>query len=172
MKLSEILKQDAEGVYRAAEGLFKQVDDLNWKPATGTNWMNTGQLMKHCTEACGACIKGFVTGDWGFPTDAPAPEDATAAMPKAEDMPAVKSVEEALELLAADKAVCMKLLAEVGEDRLMNERSSAPWGGPERTLYQHCHEMIAHLMQHRGQLFYYLKLQGKDVNTMTLWMGG
>jgi hypothetical protein len=171
MKLSEILKQDAEGVYRAAEGLFKQVDDLNWKPATGKNWMNAGQLLLHSTTACGACIKGFMTGDWGFPADADQ-ASAASAMPTADKMPAVKSVDEALKLLAADKAVCMNLLSEVSEERLMNERSAPPWGGPERTLYQHCHEMIAHLQQHKGQLFYYLKLQGKDVNTMTLWMGG
>ena len=25
---------------------------------------------------------------------------------------------------------------------------------------------------HKAQLFYYLKLQGKDVNTMNLWIGG
>lgn len=48
----------------------------------------------------------------------------------------------------------------------------APWGGPERTLFQHCYEMIWHLGQHKGQLFYYLKIQGKDVNTIHLWMGG
>jgi hypothetical protein len=29
--------------------------------------------------------------------------------------------------------------------------------------------MVGHLNQHKGQLFYYLKLQGKDVNTMHLW---
>jgi hypothetical protein len=26
-----------------------------------------------------------------------------------------------------------------------------------------------HLAQHKGQLFYYLKLQGKPVNTTDLW---
>jgi len=31
------------------------------------------------------------------------------------------------------------------------------------------HEMVNHLNQHKGQLFYYLKLQGKAVNTMHLW---
>ena len=32
--------------------------------------------------------------------------------------------------------------------------------------------MIWHLGQHKAQLFYYLKLQGKNVNTMNLWIGG
>jgi hypothetical protein len=29
--------------------------------------------------------------------------------------------------------------------------------------------MLGHLTQHKGQLFYYLKLQGKPVNTGDLW---
>jgi hypothetical protein len=29
--------------------------------------------------------------------------------------------------------------------------------------------MIQHLERHEGQLFYYLKLQGKPVNTVDLW---
>ena len=69
-----------------------------------------------------------------------------------------ESVDEALRLLAEDKAMTMKLFADAGDDRLANERSSAPWGGPERTLFQHCNEMFGHLGQHKGQLFYYLKL--------------
>ena len=173
MSLSEILKQDAEGMYRATEGLFRLVDDLDWKPATGSNWMTTGQLLKHCTEACGKVVNGFVTGDWGFP-EGSVPEDvpAEAQLPRAEDMPAVESVDEALERLADDRALCLKVLSEVGDRRLIEERSAAPWGGPERTLFQHLNEMIWHLGQHKGQLFYYLKLQGKDVNTIHLWMGG
>lgn len=39
------------------------------------------------------------------------------------------------------------------------------------TLLQHCASTVWRLGQHEGQLFYYLKLQGKDVNTMHLWMG-
>ncbi len=172
MKLSELLKQDAAGVYAAAEGLFKKAGDLNWKPATGKNWMTTGQLLHHAATACGSTCKGFITGDWGFPTDTK-PEDmpADAMMPPAEKMASVKSIDEALKMLAEDKALSMRLFSEVNEDRLGNERTAPPWGGPERTLYQHCNEMIWHLGQHKGQLFYYLKLQGKDVNTMSLWAG-
>ena len=171
MGLSAILQQDAETVYHATEGLFRMVDDLDWKPATGKNWMTTGQLLMHCASACGGNVKGFVTGKWDMPADA-GEASAEPMLPAAEKMPAVKSVDEALKLLAEDKALAMKMLAQAGDDRLANERSAAPWGGPERTLFQHCNEMIWHLGQHKGQLFYYLKLQGKDVNTMNLWMGG
>jgi len=171
MKYADILKQDAEGAYHAAAGLFKLVDEsaLDWKPESGTNWMTVGQLMKHTAEACGSTVKGFVTGDWGFPTAIP-PEEAT--MPTADSMKAVSSIEEALKLLEEDRKLAFEMFDKAGEDRLINERSAPPWGGPERTLFQHCHEMIVHLMQHKGQLFYYLKLQGKDINTMHLWAGG
>lgn len=173
MALAEILKHDAEAMYRATEGLFRRVEDLEWKPESGSNWMRTGQLLKHCTDACGKTLRGFVTGEWGFPTES-TPEDAPAEsmLPRAEDLPAVASVDEALRLLAEDRAIAMETLSAVGDDRLLNERSSAPWGGPERTLFQHCTECVWHLGQHKGQLFYYLKLQGQDVNTMHLWMGG
>jgi uncharacterized damage-inducible protein DinB len=29
--------------------------------------------------------------------------------------------------------------------------------------------MVLHITQHKGQLFYYLKLMGKPVNTSDLW---
>ena len=164
----DILKQDAEAAYNAATGLFKMVDEngLDWNPSTGNNWLNVGQLLKHCSEACGTTVKGFVTGDWGFPTDVP-PEEAK--QPTAESMATVSNIEEALKLLEEDKKLAFEMFDKAGEERLINERSAPPWGGPERTLFQHCHEMIGHLQQHKGQLFYYLKLQGKDVNTMHLW---
>jgi hypothetical protein len=100
MKLSQILEQDAQGMYHAAEGLFRMVDDLEWKPSTGTNWMSTAQLLHHCTNACGYTINGFVNGDWGLPegvsmSDLPM-EDM---LPPVEKMPAVSSVDEALSIL-------------------------------------------------------------------------
>jgi uncharacterized damage-inducible protein DinB len=39
------------------------------------------------------------------------------------------------------------------------------------SLFEHLLRMIAHLAQHKGQLFYYLKLMGKEVNTSDLWGG-
>jgi uncharacterized damage-inducible protein DinB len=57
----------------------------------------------------------------------------------------------------------------VGQAELLTRVFAAPWGGRQVSLFQHLLRMIAHLGQHKGQLFYYLKLMGKDVNTSDLW---
>jgi hypothetical protein len=172
MTLTDLLKQEAGAMYAATENLIKMVDadKLDWKPSTGTNWMTTGQLIQHCTNACGSGVKGFVTGDWGLPEGAK-PEDISPEemLPPAEKLPWAESVSAALKALAEDKTVALNYIVEAGEENLLSKKSTAPWGGPELTLFQHINSMIVHLGQHKGQLFYYLKLQGKDVNTMDLW---
>jgi len=172
MTLTDILRQEAEHTYGVTENLFKLVepDELNWKPETGSNWMTVGQVLMHCTNACGSGIKGFVTGDWGLPEgmkfeDIPPDQ----MLLPAEEMPSVESIDQALELLAEDRQVALSYIAEAGEESLLGKKSAAPWGGPEVTLFQHLYHMIGHLGQHKGQLFYYLKLLGKDVSTMHLW---
>lgn len=118
-------------------------DDLDWKPDSGTNWMTTGQLMMHLTNACGFCVRGFQT---------------------------VASVQAAHDALAADKQVALDMIAQAGEDRMNNEKTSAPWEpGNQRTYGEHFFGMVLHLQSHKSQLFYYLKLMGRDVNTMHLW---
>ena len=52
---------------------------------------------------------------------------------------------------------------------LDTEIARAPWDTMEMPLAQRMLEMANHLQQHKGQLFYYLKLQGKPVDTMHLW---
>ncbi|TVP75683.1 MAG: DinB family protein [Gemmatimonadales bacterium] len=170
MKLFEILKQDAAGMYHATEQLMQMVDTLDWKPSSGSNWMSTAQLLHHCAHSCGMPLNGFVNEGWGVPEGQSVDPGSDGEMvPPLEDVPAVTSVDEALALLSADRELCMEALSGVSDERLLTERSAAPWGGPPRTLFQHCSGMIWHLGQHKGQLFYYLKLQGKDVNTMHLW---
>lgn len=165
MKMIDMLKGEIDAVYTATEKLIKLVDKdkLNWKPATGKNWMTTGQLLKHIPTACGMCIKGFVTGDWGFGGE------AGDMMPTADKMPSVKSAEDALKDLAADKKVALGMLEQAGEDNLHNKLVAAPWGGPPMPLGVQAQSMIGHLANHKAQLFYYLKLQGKDVNTMHMY---
>jgi uncharacterized damage-inducible protein DinB len=47
---------------------------------------------------------------------------------------------------------------------------AAPWNpGETFALGRHLLHSIRHSLQHKGQLFYYLKLQGKKVDTSDLW---
>jgi len=167
MNWTELLKNEIESTYHATEGLLGLVEDrnLNWKPATGTNWMTTGQLLNHLTTACGACCAGFVTGEWGMPADAK-PEDM---LPTADKMPSAKSVAETKKALAADKKLAMQMVVEAGEKNLGTQKIGAPWDPTEKILGQQLLHMIGHLGTHKAQLFYYLKLQGKPVHTGNMY---
>ncbi len=172
MKWTEILKSEAEQAYKVTEGLLKLVDKdkLNWKPATGGNWMTTGQLLHHLTQACGAGCKGFVTGDWGMPPGVdPSKMKPEEMLPPAEKMPTVKSIEEANKLLADDKRTAMRMIVEAGEQNLETKKAPAPWDPSPMVLGNRLLQMVNHLNIHKSQLYYYLKLQGKPVNTSHLW---
>ena len=175
MQWTELLPTMMNESFGTAEGLMKLVsdDELDWKPATGNNWMTVGQLLKHITASCGFCCRGFDTGDWGMPEGDSSAESGAEhedMLPPAETLPTVSSVAEALKALAEDKVIALSVIENAGEKRLADEMTSAPWD-PENTrnLGLHCLNMVQHLDSHRHQLFYYLKLMGKDVNTMNLW---
>jgi len=173
MTLTEVLMAEAEAAYATAEALFRRVldEELSWRPATGKDWMTVGQLLMHCASfGCGKAVRGFITGDWGLPQDTEIEDlPPEAHIPPPAAMPSVASVEQALELLADDRDVTVRYITVAGEGHLLERMVNAPWGGPELSLFQHLLHMIAHLAQHKGQLFYYLKLMGKDVKTADLW---
>jgi len=174
MTWTELLKAQAESAYASTERLIDLVDDdgLGWKPAAGENWMTTGQLLRHVADACGAPCRGFVTGDWGMPDGFdPSELPPEEMLPPAEKLPTVGSVAEAKRLLAEDKAVALEMIESCGDEDLANRRVSAPWDPREEILGRSLLQMIGHLAGHKAQLFYYLKLQGKPVNTSHLWSG-
>ena len=168
----ELLESELETNYKVTSDLmdFVEEKDLDWKPETGTNWMTTGQVLHHLTNACGACFKGFVTGDWGMPEGVDlenlSPEDM---LPPAEKLPAVKSVGEAKILLSDDRETAFEMLSKCSEEQLATQTATAPWDPNKMILGHRLLQMITHLTQHKTQLFYYLKLQGKPVNTGNLW---
>jgi uncharacterized damage-inducible protein DinB len=173
MKWTELLKSEIETAYATTAKLMDKVDpgSLTWKPATGGNWMTVGQLLMHLSNSCGAGCKGFVTADWGLPPgkkleDLP-PEEM---MPPAEKLPTIESVEQAKKLLAEDKALALGMVDRAGESDLENRKFGAPWDpSNSKPLGRHLLMMIQHLDRHKSQLFYYLKLQGKPVDTTDLW---
>ena len=167
MNWTQLLENEVETTYHATDGLMKLAAKLplDWKPATGANWMTTAQLLEHCTNACGHCCRGFVTGDWGMPKDATI-EDM---LPAAERMPSVKSVAVARKKLAADKALALEMIRQAGEKALATKKVGAPWNPEKQILGRQFLGMIGHLGSHKSQLFYYLKLQGVPVHTGHLW---
>jgi len=47
---------------------------------------------------------------------------------------------------------------------------SAPWEqGKDKLLGKHMLDMVDHLSIHKAQLFYYLKLMERPVDTISLW---
>jgi hypothetical protein len=172
MSWQELLRSGIEYNYMVTDKLLDLVegDKLDWKPAQDNNWMTTGQLLMHITSSCGAGMKGFITGDWGMPEgldiENMSPEEM---LPPAEKLPALGSVAEAKELLAKDKQLALEMLASCSEERLATEIATAPWDDMELSLGHRSLQMIMHLASHKSQLFYYLKLQGKPVNTNHLW---
>jgi uncharacterized damage-inducible protein DinB len=173
MNWTEMITTQMEETYAVTDNLMGMLKDeeLGWKPATGENWMTTGQLLMHLTSACGMCCKGFVTGDWGLPEgagfdDMPHEE----MMPPADKLPAVETVAQAREALAGDKKTALAMVAQAGEETLDSQTLEAPWEkGNPKVLGKHMMEMVNHLAVHKAQLFYYLKLMGRPVNTMSLW---
>ncbi|MFC1537318.1 DinB family protein [Gemmatimonadota bacterium] len=172
MNWKELLQSEIEYTYKVTDGLLDLVDDdsLDWKPSAENNWMTTGQLLMHIGTACGWPIRGFVTGDWSLPADIKIEDLSPDEMlPPAEKLPTVGSVGEAKNLLANDKQLALEMLSKCGEDKLAGETATAPWDPTEMILGHRFLQMVAHLSQHKCQLFYYLKLQGQAVNTSHLW---
>lgn len=173
MRWTEFLTDEAERTYAITARLLDMVepDRLNWKPEIGLNWMTTGQLLKHLSNACGQPCKGLVTGDWGLPEGTTledlTPEEMT---PSAENLPGVSSVTEARELLIEDEFLTLRMIREAGESALEHRQFSFPWEpGKSASLGMHIFRMVQHLDRHKSQLFYYLKLQGVPMGTTDLW---
>jgi len=170
---TELLKSEIEAAYATTVRLLDKVDpdSLNWKPESGSNWMTVGQLLQHIANSCGAGCKGFVTGDWGLPADMKMEDlPAEEMLPPADKLPTIESIEAAKKLLLEDKSLAIQMIDQAGESDLATKKAAAPWApGAECALGWHLLQMVQHLDRHKGQLFYYLKLQGIPVNTADLW---
>ena len=172
MNWTELLHAEIQSTYATTEKLLSLVDEksLNWKPAVGNNWMTMGQLLMHLTGACGVACRGFIIRNWSMPDGVDIsklkPEEM---LPPAEKLPGIATVTEAQRRIQDDRRLALEMVASCGEKRLASEKASAPWDPREMLLGHRLLQMVDHLKQHKGQLFYYLKLQGKPVGTADLW---
>ncbi|NTU53179.1 MAG: DinB family protein [Chlorobiaceae bacterium] len=173
MNWKQLLTQQLGDAFRVTERLtgLLQEKDLLWKPPEGSNWMTTAQLLWHLGESCGGAMRGFVTGEWNIPdhSNMEGGHPEKSALPKAEQLRAVHSIDEAMKRIASDKALAIEVLNLCSEEELDSKPAPAPWDPNTVNLGLRLLQMIDHLNQHKAQLFYYLKLQGKPVNTFDLY---
>jgi uncharacterized damage-inducible protein DinB len=171
MNWRELITFEMNNNYATTRKLFEIVDDgeLSWKPETGDNWMTTGQLLQHLATANEMVFKGFATGDWGIPTEQMAEMSPEEMLPPAEKLPTVASVKEALAMLEKDQKAAESVLADCSDEQLATQPAPAPWDQDDIKLGHRLLHMVGHLQNHKGQLFYYLKLMGKSVNTQHLY---
>jgi hypothetical protein len=172
MNWHELLQQQIEESFNVAERLVKLLNekDLSWKPSETNNWMTTAQLLFHLSQSCGVPIKGFTTGEWEMPAHSDMHDKKTEKMlPPAEKLQSVKSLDEAFKRLETDKKIALDSINLCSEEDLTSKKAPAPWDPTPVNLGKRLVEMLEHFNQHKAQLFYYLKLQGKPVNTMHLY---
>lgn len=168
MNIKQAIRKEFDGAYGATRGLINLIkdSDLSWKPEQGKNWMTVGQLLKHISNSCGWCVQGFISNNWDMSAFAEVAESDGGLMP-ADKLPAVGSVQEALSLLKADEELAHRQL-ELADDATWDDHITAPWG-ISGSRFNQVMDSIKHLLGHKSQLFYYLKLMGHDVNTHHLW---
>jgi hypothetical protein len=146
--------------FRPAESLLKMVpaDKLDWKP--GPSFMSMGHLICHLSEGIGTELGMLVQNSW------PKPEEMAELMKQTPTC----GVQEALAKLEKDKTTLREVLASVSEEDFANKIVSVPWGWKAK-MEKMSLDFREHFVNHKMQLFTYLKLLGFPVNTETLYFG-
>jgi hypothetical protein len=150
--------------YRPAKALIGMVpaDKLEWRPKP--NFMSFGQLVCHLANGTGEDLRYLFTGEWP-----PMSPEKMAEMMKLENLPSC-SVEEALSKLEKDKTVLREFLQSISEADFAHKAVSTPWG-MQGKMERMSIAFLEHFVNHKMQLFLYLKLLGLPVDTGMLYFG-
>ena len=152
----------AESIYRPSAKLISlaPANKLDWKPAQG-DYMNLGQLLHHLAMSPGAFVAAMNNA---FP-----PAEALQKFMQ-EDLKNTKSPDVAGRELSRGWDEAKAALSRLSDADFQSKAVKVPWG-PPMPLWRTCLGMAEHWVNHKYQLFLYLKLLGLPVNTMTLYAG-
>lgn len=152
----------AESIYRPTAKLISlaPAGQLDWKPAAG-NSMTLGQLLHHLSTCPGIFVAAVNNA---FP-----PADAFQKFIQ-EDLKHTTTPEVAAREASRGWEEAKATLSGVSEADFQTKLVNIPWG-PPIPLWRASLGMAEHWANHKYQLFFYLKLLGLPVNTMTLYMG-
>ncbi len=154
--------QYAESLYPPTVKLISlaPASKLDWAPAK-ENYMTLGQLLHHLAMCPGTFV--------GAVNDAfPPPESFQKFIQ--EDLKNTKTPEAARREASRGWEEAKAALSGVRDADFHTRMITVPWG-PPMPLWRVCLSMADHWANHKYQLFFYLKLLGQSVNTMTLYAG-
>ena len=152
----------AEAIHRPSAKLISlaPASKADWKPGPG-NIMSLGQLLHHLSTCPGGLVMAINNA---FP-----PGDVYQKFIQ-EDLKNTKTPEIAGRELLRGWDEAKAALAGINPTVFQGRMVSVPWG-PPMPMWRTCLGMAEHWLNHKYQLFFYLKLLGEPVNTMTLYAG-
>lgn len=149
-----------DGVIISTEEMLRLIpsDKLEWKPTE--NSFTVGQLLAHLTGALGVYARGIAKGEWGFKSM----RERFVLNRRTPPM----NVEDAIAALKSGHEEFRSLLGSLSEDEFRNSEIDSPQFGiaPRWRLVMLA---IEHHLNHRAEMFMYLKLLGVNVNTGNLY---
>ncbi|MCI0707577.1 MAG: DinB family protein [Ignavibacteriae bacterium] len=148
---------------KSTDHLFQQVppDKIDWKP-TETSF-TAGQQMAHIVGAMGVYCGGFTKGEWGSAT-------MRERFMMNRHTPSL-NVEEACAQLKVQHAEFIRRVNELSEEDFAAGEIFAPQFNGKVPRWRAALLFIEHHINHKAELFMYLKILGVKVHTGHLYRG-
>jgi uncharacterized damage-inducible protein DinB len=151
-----------DDVVRPTEQMFRLIpaDRLEWKPTD--NAFTLGQQIAHLSGALGVYAHGIASGDWGF-------KSMRERFVQNRHTP-IMQVEDAIHLLNENQEEFRRVVGALSEEDFSTGEVDSPQLGrvPRWRLAMLA---VEHHINHKAEIFMYLKFMGIAVNTGNLYKG-
>jgi uncharacterized damage-inducible protein DinB len=149
-----------DDVMKPTEGLFRliPVEKIDWKPTE--NSFTLGQQIAHMSGAIGVYAHGIARGEWGF-------KSMRERFVQNRYTPSL-TVEEAIQLFTASCAEFRTAVGSLSEEDFAHGEVDTPQLG-RVPRWRIAVLALEHHINHKAEVFMYLKLLGVKVNTSHLY---
>lgn len=148
---------------QTTDHLFRQIpaDKIDWKPTESS--FTIGQQLAHLVGALEVYAKGMTSGEWGFQT-------IRERFLQNRRTPSV-SVDEAINLLHENHKKFKSIVGALREEEFQGGEIDTPQLGYKAPRWRIGMLAIEHHLNHKTELFMYLKMMGVKVNSAHLYRG-
>lgn len=152
----------AEQMLRPTEALFRLVpaDRTEWKPTPES--FTAGQLMLHMAQALRFNAQGLKTNEWALPSL----RHILLANRRIE----TATVDRAVELYRENAEFLYDVFKTMPEEEFSRAQVDTPQFGPQEK-WRYALFTVAHHLNHKAELFMYLKMMGMPAGSRELYGG-